>query len=342
MKKKIAAVFTALAMTAGTAPLTFAENTVDVVVSVEKFTLGAGYILEPEIVTVNEGASAADAIFDAFEKYGIEAESKSYLSKIADSSTEVDIPQVLTDALGGEEKVTKKADESYLQLYDYSEYGGWMYTVNNAIPSVGMADYMVSDSDVIRVQYSVYGWGEDLAAGASWGYCTPLEGVEFANKDVLISEIAMLRASYDDETLKSNSIYSAALAASAEFGAAQAEVDAAAEALLEADFEAERIDVRTPYLNAQAALRGTEPKFGSEWNVIAAARGEYPNSDSANSDYYSAYLASVENTVKTYGGLVSENSSATDLARTIIAVTASGMDARNIAGYNLFDRLADF
>ena len=342
MVKKIMAVFAAAALAVSAVPVSFAEDgDINAVVSVEKFTLGAGYIVEPELITVPEGSSASDAVFAIFEKNGIDAQSPSYLTKVEDSDTEINVPKQIVDALGGEDYIDEKADPNYLAMEDYTVYGGWMYTVNNVLPSVGMSDYALEDNAVIRVQFSAYGWGEDLLPVASFGYCPEMTGVEFADKTALTAELARFRAAESDEVLKDCATYNEALNTAATFGVSQSDVDSAKDALA-VELE-KRIDLRNAYLGAQSALRNGELKFGNEWNVIALARGEYNWLDSANTEYYNAYYNSVADVLKTNNGILNPSwEQPTDYARTAIALTAIGRDASDVDGYNLFEKLADF
>ena len=41
---------------------------------------------------------------------------------------------------------------------------GWMYAVNNVFPGYGAAQYKPKDGDVMRWQYTVWGYGTDLGA----------------------------------------------------------------------------------------------------------------------------------------------------------------------------------
>ncbi|MDO5397923.1 MAG: DUF4430 domain-containing protein [bacterium] len=356
MMKKFAAVLTAAAMASAAAPAVFAEETdvndINVVVSVEKFTLGAGYIVEPEVITVADGTNAADAVFAVFGKNGVEAESPSYLTKVADSDTEINIPQPIVDALGGEDYIEdEKADPNYLAAEDYTVYSGWMYTVNNVIPSVMMNAYELKDNDVIRVQYTTYGWGEDLLPGASWGYCPQMTGVEFANKDALTAEIAKLRSEYIDERLKSNDVYNEAFNTAITFGVSQADADEAKNKLTELSGELKAADeaIRNAYLGAQAAMRKDALAYNGEWKLIALSRGEYDWADAANSEYYDAYYNDVVEKLKADRAENKEEDykmqgpkSVTDYARTVIALTAIGRTAEDVGGYNLIEEFADF
>lgn len=343
--KKIIAVFAAAALAVSAVTASFAADTdINAVVSVEKFTLGAGYVVEPELITVPEGASASDAVFAVFEKNGIDAQSPDYLTKVEDSDTEINVPKPIIDALGGGDCIGGRADLNYLAGGDYTAYGGWLYTVNNTIPSVGMSDYALKDNDVIRVQFSVYGWGEDLLPGASYGYCTAMTGVEFADKDALTAKIAALRSTEQDEVLKGSAVYNEALNTAAGFGVSQTAVDAAREAIsldkLAAELEESRA-VRNAYLGAQSALREGALSFGGEWKVLALARGEYSWLDSANMEYYDSYYNDTAAELKKNNGVLDTNRP-TDYARTAIALTSIGRDASDVEGYNLIEKLADF
>lgn len=353
MMKKIAAVFTAAAITAVPAApvalVVFAEETdISVVVSVEKFTLGAGYIVEPELIRVADGTGASDAVFAVLENNGIEAESPEYLTRIADSSTEINIPQPIVDALGGEDCIDyEKTDPDFLSSGDYTMYGGWIYTVNNVIPSVAMSDYELHDNDVIRVQFSAYGWGEDLLKGASYGYIEPITGVEFADKCALTAEIAKLRSEYSDEQLKSNAVYNEAFNTAVTFGVSQAKVDESRDALSALSGELENDDVRNAYLGAQNTLREQSLAFKDEWKLLALARGEYNWADDV--EYYDAYYNDVAAKVKADRESSQEEgykkqgpNSVTDYARTVIALTAIGRTAEDVGGYNLIEEFADF
>ena len=75
--------------------------------------------------------------------------------------------------------------------------------------------------------------------------------------------------------------------------------------------------------------------YGSEWAVLAQARNG--NTDDA---WYHNYYRSVEQTLAASEDNMIGKSPAN--ARTAIAVTAMGLDARNIGGKNLLEPLADF
>ena len=65
---------------------------------------------------------------------------------------------------------------------------GWMFTVNNQDPGLGADSVSVKDGDVIRWQFSVYGYGADI--GFDTESYTDIPKVTLANKDSLMKEVA--------------------------------------------------------------------------------------------------------------------------------------------------------
>ena len=78
---------------------------------------------------------------------------------------------------------------------------GWMYSVNNVFPGYGAAQYKPKDGDVMRWQYTVWGYGTDLGAVSKWsgkGFC------KVANKTKLTKEIAEVNSASNSSKLLAN------------------------------------------------------------------------------------------------------------------------------------------
>lgn len=75
---------------------------------------------------------------------------------------------------------------------------------------------------------------------------------------------------------------------------------------------------------------------GGEWLVLGLVRGEYPGASAAAG----VYLQNLKNKLQECGGVL-HSRKYTEYARTVLAVTALGLDARSVAGYNLLAPLAD-
>ena len=99
---------------------------------------------------------------------------------------------------------------------------------------------------------------------------------------------------------------------------------------------------QTAYDRASAYLTAavSAPRYGSlggEWTVLALARG---GADTETA-YFTDYYAALEQTVREANGVLSERKY-TEYSRVILALSALGKDARDVAGYDLTLPLGDF
>ena len=162
-----------------------AAGTGTVTVDVEKFSIGQGYLIEPEQITFQDGETFAQ-VFDRFiKKHGYTythdgtLTSSFYLRSIDNADTgKLNIPlcvQAMPSYEYGGETVspptninnTGNIEFPTLGEFAYSRQSGWMYFVNNNAPNVGFSEWKVKNGEVIRVQFTVYGLGADL--GAKYG-----------------------------------------------------------------------------------------------------------------------------------------------------------------------------
>lgn len=158
---------------------------ITVCISVEKFVLGQGFIAGPVFVDTTERATVADVLQMVLDENGIDytaqTENGFYMSGIADSGEDTEIPEYIMEYLGS---VKGRADSEMLSEFDYSDTSGWLYTVNNKKPNKGADSYKLKDGDAIRWQFSLCGMGADIVGGN--GLLKP------ADKDNLLCEIAEL------------------------------------------------------------------------------------------------------------------------------------------------------
>lgn len=80
------------------------------------------------------------------------------------------------------------------------------------------------------------------------------------------------------------------------------------------------------------------PAIGSEWNVIGLARGGMDLGE----PYFSTYYNHFANYLEEKKGKLTSSVKYTEYSKAIAAMTAMGKDARNVAGCNLLENLADF
>ncbi|GKU76207.1 S-layer homology domain-containing protein [Paenibacillus sp. L3-i20] len=160
-----------------------------VTVTVEKFTLGQGYVVEPIKAPIYQGdngaAVLARALGEGNFKNGGSIEENFYLTGIKNSDARpVNIPTKIVDAISKDGSIGTKVDPNWLGASDYYKMSGWMASVNNAFLSVGMSAYFPKDGDVIRTQFTLYGYGADIGGGWDGNVITP------ANKDALTVAIS--------------------------------------------------------------------------------------------------------------------------------------------------------
>lgn len=209
---------------------------IDVVVSMDAQTIGLGYMIKPTIVHTTKYTKASEVITDAIvenikTKYGLDL--KGYVTKhesepagtyaymntgsvLSDfylaqvywpNQTNAQIAQYILDVCGdkiSETQVESDKQGKYLGEFDYYNMSGWMYSVSNigdsklpSFPGVGAAGWRMRDGEVMRWQFTVYGYGSDLNADNSeWG-STSITG-DSGDKTALTYKIAQMREEYKD------------------------------------------------------------------------------------------------------------------------------------------------
>ncbi|MDR0886858.1 MAG: hypothetical protein LBN22_11030, partial [Clostridiales Family XIII bacterium] len=89
-------------------------------------------------------------------------------------------------------------------------------------------------------------------------------------------------------------------------------------------------------LDAYQTSTAKNPTFGNEWIVLALARN-----GAISDDYTQKYLENLVTTLKESDGVLS-TSKYTEYARVIIALSALGIDAHDVGGYDLLANLYDY
>ena len=352
------------------------DGGITVTVSAEAATIGQGMLIEPAAYTLSEintllsskgidtytpdTLTPAAALAALFIDNGIEWQSAGGMSTFYLQAIKgvdkgfVDIPSVITENGGPSNDNNDGNSDEWLGELDYGSMAGWMVTVDNCMPGVAAGAYTAAeaeaeghtfgDGSVIRCNFSVYGYGNDL--GYDLGWCEPY--FEGANKDELYREYARLaKTGFFDSNAD---VKSAVLEVMGDLTATQTEVDGAVKALNTAE---ESISLKS---EADAVLESTlaylaeaypAPSFGAdggEWTVMTLARGGYYAEDS---EYFSAYLDRITEVVGETAESVNMNgaldaSKSTENSRLIIALSSIGHDARSVGDWNLISPYDDF
>ncbi len=207
--------------------------------TVEKSTIGQGLVVEPVKVGYYNSENLAAVTERALEgktTYSGTVESSYYLEYVEDGGepagwTSSDIPKLIYDKLMDDDEIGKRAEETKLGEFDYSDWSGWMFALNNKGISAGAASYYPKDSekggtytfddgDIVRLQFTVYGYGQDI--NAFWDSHTL---IDFPDKDSLI------KAAADYEGTKADIQYKNAIDVIADWDATEDEIAAAYEGL---------------------------------------------------------------------------------------------------------------
>lgn len=220
--------------------------------TVEKITLNQGLVQYPVKVGYNKENSLAEimeAVLGERSTYSGDI-SNYYLEGVVDGGepegwSQEQIPDDIQKAL--DYSIGKRSKADTLSGYDYSFYGGWQFTVDNHTTNVGAGQlYVGSDSSdgmcfengsVIRVQYSLYGYGEDIGVG--WGFC-PFETTNtFSDRGELIKKIADINAEKTQENY--GNVYKYCNNLLCCWNVTKSQIDSAVEALKQAENHTDHI-----------------------------------------------------------------------------------------------------
>ena len=204
--KKLLSLFLALALVILTVATFSAEEEKAfdgyIYMTVERNTLGQGFVQEPIKVGYYEGESLADITERMLgDRSTFTGDiSNYYLEGIKDGGepenwSKDDIPSDIKNALGKD--VEGRTEDDVLKAFDYTSYSGWMFTVDNKGIDVGAGGVSYADKadtthytdgSVVRLQYTLYGYGEDV--GISWGMMSFDTTNKFVDRSDLISYVA--------------------------------------------------------------------------------------------------------------------------------------------------------
>lgn len=191
-------------------------------VSMEANTLGLGFLIEPTMVNITDRAKASVVITDLLKENikGMDPpwqmtgdiENAFYLSQVyCPDQKNAKVAEYIMDTLGksGAQPNYAAREDVWLGEFDYFSMSGWMYSVGGNFPNVGAAAYTLKNSDVMRWQFTVYGYGADLNADNSeWGTASI---VDSGNKDELTWLVAYLNSRFDKASLNKIDAYEKAM-----------------------------------------------------------------------------------------------------------------------------------
>ncbi len=265
--KKAMAIAIAVSMTTSIATVGYnkiqaQETNKTVTFSVEKFTIGQGYVVEPVSVEVSDDMTISDVFEKVMNEKGIKyTGSKNngylYLQSIENADTGIiDISEEIAkmpsyessyeyegetytisySAPSNEKNDGNTQPNNGLGEYSYNSMAGWTISVNgdNNNGNLTPSD-IVKNGDVIRYQFSVYGWGADVGLSNYAG----MEPLKVADKTTLTKELAKINKNkavwMNNENVKT--AYENAIKVATKLMATQDEVDEVVAELKKAENE---------------------------------------------------------------------------------------------------------
>lgn len=245
--------------------------------SIEAFSLGEGYIVEPVLTDIYAGDCAAAVLMRVLNRFGFteshtgSVEGGFYLATIKDGTipnipvSPVNAPAELVDALSSWGiTLEDRYSENELGEFDYCYASGWMYCLNNVFPNVGFSDSYLSDGDVVRVQFTV-AYGSDIGGGYAMGGSDNTSFYPVANKDRLSTLIATL----NEHGIE---IPDSAMSAATAIYASQEDVNAAAAVLQQLEDEYQQ---NAPVRDVIAKIAAIGEVSLESASAIAEARQAY-------------------------------------------------------------------
>ncbi|MCL2150928.1 MAG: DUF4430 domain-containing protein [Coriobacteriia bacterium] len=154
-----------------------AEGEITVYIDFEGYNLGQGFYIEPTALVLPEGSTAADATEALLDSLGYEnwasgrGTAEYYLQRIKGLDKGfVDLPAYLLPADWWDEYATDApGSDGMLGEFSYTSMSGWMLTVNHEMIGTSAGAHELADGDVIRWQFTVYGYGSDIGVVNSVG-----------------------------------------------------------------------------------------------------------------------------------------------------------------------------
>jgi len=174
------------------------ETIGEVVFCIEAFTVGGGYIIAPVKVDLYEGQNVAYILDEILTEKGLSYistgsfDSGFYLSQINNlTGFSFAIPDVIREKLQEQsyEIIDAPYNENALGEFDFTQGSGWMYSVNNEFPGMGMCDCYPEDGAVIRVVFTT-AYGSDVGGNNFAEYDSANDFFERVDRDALTRAIA--------------------------------------------------------------------------------------------------------------------------------------------------------
>lgn len=163
------AVFIALAVTMAYKTEASADT---LTMTVERFSIGGGFLVEPTVAEFTPGETYGDVLKRVLDSKGIspsitQTQYGPYLEGILGADTGWNPPECVKTVLEGlNMKAGENKNAPNLSEFSYTQGAGWMYYVNNVYVPVGIGVSQPKDGDVARFMFTLC-YGADLTGQAN-------------------------------------------------------------------------------------------------------------------------------------------------------------------------------
>lgn len=184
-----------------------------IVMSIEKATIGQGFIMEPQYVDFYEGDTLATITVRQLTKLGRRynydgrIQSGFYLSEISDPGRgAINVPDYIREIMQKKNLKLYEKDNTpeYLGEKDYCAQSGWVYDYNGVQPNVSSCDVQPTDGSVFQWKFTMVTYGLDVEGDTEYFSQNGLEKPDRVRLNKILAEVRKNSAVLNDPEVKNS------------------------------------------------------------------------------------------------------------------------------------------
>ena len=184
-----------------------------IVMSIEKATIGQGFIMEPQYVDFYEGDTLATITVRQLTKLGRRynydgrIQSGFYLSEISDPGRgAINVPDYIREIMQKKNLKLYEKDNTpeYLGEKDYCAQSGWVYDYNGVQPNVSSCDVQPTDGSVLQWKFTMVTYGLDVEGDTEYFSQNGLEKSDRVRLNKILAEVRKNSAVLNDPEVKNS------------------------------------------------------------------------------------------------------------------------------------------
>ena len=184
-----------------------------IVMSIEKATIGQGFIMEPQYVDFYEGDTLATITVRQLTKLGRRynydgrIQSGFYLSEISDPGRgAINVPDYIREIMQKKNLKLYEKDNTpeYLGEKDYCAQSGWVYDYNGVQPNVSSCDVQPTDGSVLQWKFTMVTYGLDVEGDTEYFSQNGLEKPDRVRLNKILAEVRKNSAVLNDPEVKNS------------------------------------------------------------------------------------------------------------------------------------------